>query len=180
MPPPVKLPSLETARLRLTPATEADLDPLCALLWRPEVRRYLCDDIVFPREQIAGGLARSVANWGDGLGHWTIRDRAGVRLGFVELKHAPAEIAAELAGQVEPGIALAPEYWGRGFAAEALRAAILHAFGTLRLPRLVGTVDEPNLDSHRLMARVGFVRTGQAPGPAYPQVIYRLERPLAP
>lgn len=179
MPRSVKLPPLETARLRLTPATEADLDPLCALLWRPEVRRYLCDDIVFPREQIAGGLARSVANWADGLGHWTIFDRTGARLGFVELKHAPAEIAPELAGQVEPGIALAPEYWGKGYATEALRAAIDHAFVTLRLARLVGTVDEPNQDSHRLMTRVGFARTGRAPGPAYPQIIYRLERSRA-
>ena len=172
---PVNLPTLRTARLTLTPATEADLDPLCALVWQPKVRRYLCDDLVFPREQLAGFLARSVANWAHGLGHWTIA-RDGARLGFVELKYAPAEIAPELAGQVEPSIALAPEHWGKGYAAEALRAAITHAFTTLRLARLVAKVDEPNEDSHRLMTRVGFRRTGRAPGPAWPLVLYRLER----
>jgi [ribosomal protein S5]-alanine N-acetyltransferase len=173
----VKLPPLETPRLVLTPATEADLDPLCALLWHPEVRRYLCDNIEFPREQIAGFLARSVVNWTHGIGHWTIRDRTGARLGFVELKFAPAEISSVLAGEVEPGIALAPEHWGRGYASEALQAAITYAFATLRLARLVGTVDEPNQDSHRMMTRAGFVRIGKAPGPAYPQILYRLERP---
>lgn len=174
---PVKLPPLETPRLRLTPATDADLDALCRLLWQPDVRRYLCDDIEFPREQIAGFLARSMANWAHGLGQWTIRDRTGARLGFVELKYAPAEIAPELAGQVEPSIALAPEHWGQGYAAEALRATIAYAFATLRLARLVGKVDEPNQASHRLLTQVGFRLTGRALGPAYPQILYRLERP---
>jgi RimJ/RimL family protein N-acetyltransferase len=176
MTPSVKLPPLETPRLVLTPATEADLDPLCALLWRPEVRRYLCDNIVFPREQIAGFLRRSVSNWAHGLGRWTIPDRNRARLGFIELRYAPGEIAPELAGEVEPGIAIAPEYWGQGYASEALRAVIGYAFATLALPRLVGTVDEPNRDSHRMMTGAGFVRTGTAPGPAYLQVLYRLER----
>lgn len=175
----VKLPVLTTARLRLVAATAADTDALCALLWQPEVRRYLCDDIMFSREEIAARLAASVANWPAGLGHWSIRDGNDAYVGFIELQPVSADIVAatpHLAGEIEPMIAVAPSAWGSGYANEALGAAIGHAFGTIGLVRLVALVDEPNASSHRLMARAGFVAAGHCAGANFPLRIYRLER----
>lgn len=90
----VKLPVLTTARLRQVAATAADTDTLCALLWQSEVRRYLCDDVMFSREEIAVRLAASIANWPAGLGHWALRDGAGSYIGFVELQPPPAAVPA--------------------------------------------------------------------------------------
>jgi RimJ/RimL family protein N-acetyltransferase len=53
------------------------------------------------------------------------------------------------------------------FAAEALDTVLAHAFGSLRLSRLVALVDEPNTRSHALMERTGFRMIGVGTGPRY-------------
>ena len=40
------LPVLTTPRLRLRPANDADIDAVWRMLVLPDVRRYLCDDVV--------------------------------------------------------------------------------------------------------------------------------------
>lgn len=173
------LPTLTTPRLALRPATDADLDALWRLLTDPQVRRYLCDDRVVTRVEVQTLLSESIAQW-PGMGFWILRDQEERFLGCIRLHpvwSGVVEHASYLAGEIEPTIALAPEHWGRGYAAEALRAAVAHAFATLRLEHLVAVVDVPNTRSHRLMMRVGFTPTGTtATGPCYPLRTYRLAR----
>jgi hypothetical protein len=42
-----------TTRLRLLPLAMTDGDRLAGLLSEPEVRRYLCDGAILPRETVA-------------------------------------------------------------------------------------------------------------------------------
>ncbi|MGH6918907.1 MAG: GNAT family N-acetyltransferase [Geminicoccaceae bacterium] len=174
-------PTLTTPRLALRPATEADLDALWRLLTDPHVRRYLCDDQVLTRAEVQEMLAASIAQWPAGMGFWILRDREEKLLGCIGLHPVTAGIVAhapDLAGEIEPTIALAPDCWGCGYAAEALAAAVAHAFATLGLEQLVAVVDEPNARSHRLMLRVGFTPTGTTTtGPCYPLRTYRLAKP---
>ena len=58
------------------------------------------------------------------------------------------------------GYALASAHWGHGYAHEALRLALDHAFGILELHRLEADVDPRNTASIRLLERLGFVREG--------------------
>ena len=58
----------------------------------------------------------------------------------------------------EIGYALAPAFHGRGFASEALRLAIGHAFEALGLARIEADVDPRNEASWRLLERLGFRR----------------------
>jgi ribosomal-protein-alanine N-acetyltransferase len=177
---PPGLPTLTTPRLVLRAATDIDLDALWHLLTDPEVRRYLCDNKVLSRAEVQEMLAMSSAQWPAGMGFWILRDRGEKLLGCVGLHPVTAGIVAhapDLAGEVEPTIALAPDHWGQGYAAEALAAVIAHAFATLGLEHLVAVVDEPNTRSHRLMMRVGFAPTGTTTtGPCYPLGTYRLAR----
>jgi RimJ/RimL family protein N-acetyltransferase len=177
------LPILATARLALCPATEADLEALWGLLTHPQVRRYLCDDRVLPRAEAQAMLAEDIELGAAGLGLWLLRDREERFVGCVGLHPVSSEIVAhapDLAGKIEPTIALAPDQWGRGLAAEGLAVVVAYAFDSLRLERLVAVVDEPNARSHRLMLRVGFIPTGTtATGPCYPLRIYRLVRSAA-
>jgi RimJ/RimL family protein N-acetyltransferase len=112
------------------------------------------------------------------MGLWLLCGHEENVVGCVGLYPVSADIVAhapQLAGEIEPTIALAPEYWGLGLAAEALAAAVAYAFDSLGLERLVAVVDEPNERSHRLMRRVGFTPTGTtATGPCYPLRTWRM------
>lgn len=87
----------------------------------------------------------------------------------------PAEsddFVVELAGQVigkagcwrlpEVGYIFHPDHWGRGFAGEALGAAIGHVFAHHPVPALEADVDPRNTASLRLLERLGFRETRRA------------------
>ncbi len=173
------IPDLFGARLRLRAAAEADVDDVHLLLIDPAVRRYLCDGEVFSREQVGVLYESATAHAARGLGWWIV-ERADEMVGMVALlpvSEAVVAHAPDLAGEVEPTVALWPQHWGQGFAAEALAALHAYAFDTLDLPRLAAMTDEPNADSQAMLAAAGYVKTGESPGPAWTQLIYRLERP---
>jgi RimJ/RimL family protein N-acetyltransferase len=66
----------------------------------------------------------------------------------------PAE--NEWGPEPEVGYMLASRHHGRGLATEALRAVIADATERLRIPVLVGIVDEPNGASIRVLEKCGF------------------------
>ena len=51
-------------------------------------------------------------------------------------------------------------YWGRGYATEAARALIDHAFGELGYERLAGRARVSNPASRRVLEKCGFQWTG--------------------
>ena len=169
-------PYLSMPRGRLRPARSGDLDGLVRLLHGEEVRRYLCDNAVLPRETVAKMLERSGQLDSDGLGLWVIELGREDFAGVAGLQPASWEAGAapEMASGIEPIIAVDPTSWGQGFAGEALDALIDYARGALGLARLVAAVDQPSARSHRLMRRCGFAAIGTAPGPAYELVLYTL------
>ena len=63
---------LQFAGGRLSPAVAEDLADLLELLHDKEVRRYLCDDSLLPREAVAEMLTQSAQLDSRGLGLWMI------------------------------------------------------------------------------------------------------------
>jgi RimJ/RimL family protein N-acetyltransferase len=51
---------------------------------------------------------------------------------------------------------LAHEHWGNGYATEAATGWLDHAFGALRLPRVISITDPPNFRSLAVMRRLGM------------------------
>lgn len=163
------LPVLATPHLRLRAAAPADVEAVWRLLVLPEVRRFLCDDAVLPREAVAGIVAECLALAPAGMGMW-IAERGGAMVGLASLKAVPrvlVDLIPALDGQMEPAIALHPECWGQGLAGEALGAVLEHGFGTLALPRVAAICDVPNTASARMLARAEFRGTGEHPGLHY-------------
>lgn len=163
---------LVTARLRLRPVAGADVDALHALWTHPRVRRFLWDDVEIDRAAAAAWVAASEASFAAaGWGLWAMEPRPGGALrgvaGLVELEPA---VGPELS------YSLHPAHHGRGYATEAGRAVLDHAFGTLGLARVPGRTDAPNRASARVLERLGLRFEGEAPGPAHPQVCYALAR----
>ena len=76
--------------------------------------------------------------------------------------------------ELEVGYALGSAYRGHGYATEALRALIDHAFGELGVRRLVAGTGRDNPGSVRLLERVGM-RTFANPHGGWPEVIAVLE-----
>ena len=60
------------------------------------------------------------------------------------------------------GYQLASRHEGRGLMTEALRAVVAHAFGPMRLHRLMANHVPENERSRRVLERLGFVREGLA------------------
>lgn len=61
-----------------------------------------------------------------------------------------------LPDDVEIAWRLAREHWGHGYATEAATAWLEHAFGTLRLPRVISVADRDNERSIAVMRRLGM------------------------
>lgn len=164
-------PDFTTARLRLEPASDEHLDALWTLWTDPLVRQFLWDDIPIERERAHDTIHEAAAVAPQGLGLWTIvlAEVPGELVGCAALLPvgASAQYYPPFAGAVEPLIALAPKYWRRGYAQEALTALIDYATNTLRLERLVAVNDVPNAASDRLLHRLGFVPCAETDGPRY-------------
>ncbi len=62
--------------------------------------------------------------------------------------------------QTELGITLNKDFQGRGYASEALKGVINFLFSDLKKHRIMTSVDPENIDSIKLMERVGFRKEG--------------------
>lgn len=173
--PTVKQP-IRLGRIALRPSRLGDVEAVRQILHDPEVRRFLCDDRVLSEEAILALLAESDALDDQALGLWVIDHDDTPGVGLVGLQPVSPTLAglADMAGGVEPLVALLPTHWGQGIAGAALRALLDRARAEARVERAVAAVDRPNAASHRLMRRMGFQETGTAPGPLYELVLYRL------
>jgi RimJ/RimL family protein N-acetyltransferase len=146
-----RVPSIETERLLLRPFRDRDFDAYAEMCADPEVMRYLGDRGALSREDAWRQMAMLVGHWElRGFGMWAVEERATrAFIGRVGL-HYP-----EGWPEREVGWALARPYWGRGFAVEAARAALNHAFNTLNWPRAISLIDPRNAPSIRLAERLG-------------------------
>src|SRR5438046_2222303 len=115
-------PILNTARLRLRPVAEKDLEPLWALWTEPQVRQFLWDDVVIERDQARETIRDFAGLAAEGLGLWTIVqcEAAAGLIGCAVLTRVStaAQYYPPIAGAVEPLIALAPKFWHHGYALE--------------------------------------------------------------
>jgi ribosomal-protein-alanine N-acetyltransferase len=163
---------LETPRLRLRPCTAADLGDLHSLWTDPQVRRWLWDDRAIGRSlagQVVGASEASFA--ARGFGQWMVHERAGaVFVGFAGLRALEAESEIELL------FGLWPRFQGRGYATEACRAVLSHAFGSLALPRVLARTDVPNRASARVLERLGMRFEGERALNGQPTLHYGMSK----
>ena len=121
-----------------------------------------------------------------GWGLWAV-EVDGVFAGFTGL--AEPSLKAHFTPCVEIGWRLRREFWGRGIAYSAARAAERFAFQKLKLPELVSFTAAINVRSRRLMERLGFSRkeSDDFAHPAItedsdlrPHVLYRKSNQMGP
>jgi len=166
------LPTLETERLILRPWSLDDIDALHQIWTDPQVRRYLWDDEVIPRERAAAAVEAGVAEASqNGVGLWcALRKPAGALAGFCGFRYIDDSPDIELL------YGLLPDYWGLGLATEAARAALEYGFDAARFTRIYARTDVPNRASVRVMERLGMEFEKETHLDARPTFIYSLTR----
>jgi RimJ/RimL family protein N-acetyltransferase len=147
---------LETSRLRLRGHTVNDL-PACVALWSdPNVTKFITGRPSTTQQTWSRVLAYT-GHWAlMGFGYWAIEERASGdfvgELGFADFKR---EVSPHMTGVPELGFALASHVHGRGYASEAVRAALAWSDAHLRA-RTVCIVTADNRPSLHIVLKNGY------------------------
>ncbi|WP_206952566.1 GNAT family N-acetyltransferase [Trinickia acidisoli] len=167
------LPALDTARLLIRERTLADLESCLAMDRDPEVTRHIVGPWRDPIAHRQFVEHRIVRRYPSGLGYWSLYERSDPErfVGWVLL------IPDHGAGpDVEIGWRLIRSAWGRGIASEAARALVAHAFGAVRLPRVIADIAAENQASLRVAQKLGMQWVGHDESDGMRYGRYRLVR----
>ena len=143
-----------SARVLLRPWRDADRAPFAALNADPGVMAFFPRRLTHPEsDALVDRILDHFARYG--FGSWAL-ELPGVTpfAGFVGL--AVPGFTAHFTPCVEIGWRLAVGHWGRGYATEAARLVLAHAFGPLGLTEVVSFTAEGNRRSRAVMERLGM------------------------
>ncbi|HXD21976.1 MAG TPA: GNAT family N-acetyltransferase [Gemmatimonadaceae bacterium] len=150
-------PVIETERLRLRPHEAADFDACVAMWSDPRVARYTIGEPSPPPQTWRRILAYR-GHWTLlGFGYWAVEERDSGRyigdIGFAEYKR---DIQPSIEGMPELGWALIPAVHGKGYATEALRAAVAWGDVHFGAVQTVCIIREGNVPSFRVAEKLGY------------------------
>lgn len=175
---------IETTRLNLRDWRESDLTDFARMNADPLVMQYL------PRVLDEASSKRHLKEFQQhfkkhGFGLYVVEVKeTGDFAGFVGVQHV--DFKAEFAPAVELAWRLDYEFWGKGYASEAAKGVIEHAFSQLDLSELVAFTVNDNDRTIALMEKVGMRRdeAGDFDFPALKKghplgrfVLYRIQKP---
>jgi RimJ/RimL family protein N-acetyltransferase len=175
------IPVLETARLRLRANQPRDLAAFTAMWQQPQFYRYLGGQPL-PEEEVWTKLLRHMGLWPMyGYGYWAVEEKAtGDFVGAVGFGEWQRALEPSLKGWPEAGWVLAPHTHGRGYATEAVQAALAWADAQLAQPRTVCIIDPANEPSLRLAARFGYQEFSRTVYKGNPIVVLERFGPAGP
>lgn len=150
---------LETTRLTLRPWTEADAPALYRWASDPEVgpragwepHASVEESAKIIREVLAVPESYAIVVRG--------REPGDEPIGAIGLKFGAASELAHGTREAELGYWLARPFWGHGYMPEATRALLARAFLDLRLEAVWAGHYEGNLQSRRVMEKLGLTET---------------------
>ena len=148
------IPTLETRRLILRPASASDRDSITERIFADaEVMRYLVPSPITPRERAEKLLKYFNQLWEEhGFGEWIVTSKIDQAfIGFCGLGYLPET------NEVEIDYSLARQSWGQGFATEAAHASLRYGFETVHLETIIGLVLHGNIASCRVLEHNGFI-----------------------
>ena len=145
--------TIKTDRLILQPSSEANIGFMQKLILRPEAYFYDPDMQESPEEVVEGChwfIEKAKLLPDEGAIRWIIQLN-GESIGEVHV-----QCNWERTLEWEFGYHFLKEYWGKGYATEALRAVIPYVFTHFKVNRLVAFTNANNKESIALLRRVGM------------------------
>ncbi|MBK3494141.1 GNAT family N-acetyltransferase [Viridibacillus sp. YIM B01967] len=150
-------PILETERLVLREIIKDDKPAIFDYFSRNDVIRYYGMEALTNIEQ-AEQLVNAFAK--------NYQDKRGIRWG-IELKHHAGLIGtigfnawSSMHKRAEIGYDLHPDFWGKGYASEAVTEVVSYGFNVLDLTRIGAVVFIENKASNTLLTKLGFEKEG--------------------
>src|SRR5260370_24433802 len=150
------VPVIETERLKMRCHRLDDFSDCTAMWADPIVTRYIGKP--FSEEEVWARLLRYVGHWSLlGFGYWAIEEKAtgdfAGEVGFADFKR---DITPSLHGIPELGWAFASRMHGKGYATEAVRAAVAWGDARVGSARTVRLINPENLRSIRVAGKCGY------------------------
>lgn len=162
---------MQSERLRLRAWRDEDRTPMAAINADPVVMEHFPAPLTRAESDALVGRVQDHFDR-HGFGMWALEVQ-GQFVGFVGLAHVPFE--ASFTPAVEIGWRLARSSWGHGYASEAARLALRHAFEQLKLHEVVSFTATTNVRSRAVMERIGMHYAGEFEHPRLPEG-HRLRR----
>ncbi|PSB29157.1 GNAT family N-acetyltransferase [Chlorogloea sp. CCALA 695] len=163
---------LESQRLLLNPILDSQLDILHNIFIDPHVRRYLCDDRIFPVQEVEEMLLESQKLFNEKrFGLWFIETKQEQKIiGFAGLWYFFVEKQPQLI------YALLPEATKKGYATEASNRIIEYCFKNLGYEYLLASCDKPNLESQKVAQSIGMKEIEEKIVDNKPVLFFKIER----
>lgn len=178
-------PILSTERLLLVPLADEHLALEVELDADPVVMRFL-DHRGRTPDEVAVSHARRMAHAHTvpGLGYWIAFTHGGEFVGLMMLPPAHGPDQPDDPSVADLGYRILRRHWRQGFATEASRALLRHAFATVGIRRVIAQTMAVNVPSRGVMTALGmtYVRTyfpefdDPLPGTDKGEVEYELTR----
>ena len=151
------IPIIETQRLRLRSHQLSDLSECVAMWSDPEITRYTIGS-PSTEQRTWMRMLSYVGHWNLlDFGYWAVEEKSSDRyvgeLGFADFKR---EIQPSIEGIPELGWALASHVHGKGYATEALKAAVDWGDKRFRNSRTVCIISPNNHASLRVADKIGY------------------------
>lgn len=156
-------PVIETARLSLSEPGREDYVLLRDLVSDPEVHRFLGPRPEDPTTDMFSRALRAAGSWHFyGYGLFLAHEKAtGSFVGQLGVFHSMRGFGKGMDDVVEAGWIVAREHWGKGFAREAMEAALAWVEKMHGITRVACMIERGNDASVALAERLGFVRYGE-------------------
>jgi RimJ/RimL family protein N-acetyltransferase len=151
------VPLLETPDLLLRGPRPSDLPAAAAMHTDPAFYRFLGNK-PHSQEDVWRRLLGQLGHWAMlGYGSWAIEEKTtGEYLGGVGFFDFQRDLTPSISGTPEAGWVLTPRVHGRGYASQALQAAMGWADTHLAVERITCIIDPGNVASLRLAGKFGF------------------------
>ncbi|MCD5322342.1 MULTISPECIES: GNAT family N-acetyltransferase [Pontibacillus] len=151
------LPTLETERLILRPLTHGDKEDLFEYASRDEVSRFVpwsTHESIEDTDEFLHFILSSER--GERLSPWAMIEKdSGKMIGTIDYvswreSHRNGEI----------GYALSSDYWGKGYTTEAAKRVVQFGFEEMNLHKVTAQVLVENLQSQRVLQKIGMKLEG--------------------
>jgi RimJ/RimL family protein N-acetyltransferase len=171
--PAVQVSILETDRLKLRGHRLDDFSDCTAMWADPEVTRFIGGKPLSEEESWRRLLAY-VGHWSLlGFGYWVAEEKAtGNFVGEIGFADYKRDLEPSLKGTPEIGWVLATHAHGKGYATEAVRAAVAWADAHFESARTACIIAPENLASIRVAVKCGYREFAQATYKGNPTLMF--------
>ncbi len=147
---------INTPRLVLRELSINDLDSMSQLCLDPEITKYMdyieCNNVDEVRTWLEDKIMHNQSNPRFSYGFAIVEKATTNMVGWIGIGKAETPDK----GDMDFGYAMHKNYWGKGYASEALKGLLDFCFANLDVHKITGKCDENNIGSIKVMQKAGM------------------------